>query len=77
MFGCEIGAGFAGGWSSWMIVPMMFRFLIIIAVIYFGIKLFKSHITNNNHAIKLLDEKFDMGEMSEEEYLMRKNILRR
>lgn len=73
MFGCGIGSG----WSSWMIIPMMFRFIIIIAVIYFGVKLFRSHVTNNNHAIKLLDEKFAIGEINEEEYVKRKSILRR
>jgi len=77
MFGCGIGTGFAGGWSSWMVIPLIFRFLVIITVIYFGMKLFRSHVTNNNHAVKLLDEKFAMGEINEEEYVKRKSILRR
>lgn len=77
MFGCGLGAGFAGGWSSSMIIPMLFRLLVIIGIIYFGVKLFRNHSINTNHALKLLDEKFAMGEISEEEYVKRKNILRR
>lgn len=75
MFGCGIGSGFNGGWSAWMIIPMIFRFLIIVGIIYVGIKLFKGHIGKNNNAIKILDEKYAMGEISEEEYLKRKNII--
>ncbi|MEG0773015.1 SHOCT domain-containing protein [Clostridium sp.] len=75
MFGCGIGAGFTGGWSAWMIIPMIFRLLVIVGVIYFGIKLVKSHIKSNNHAVKILDEKYAMGEITEEEYLKRKNIM--
>lgn len=75
MFGCGIGSGFNGGWSAWMIIPMLFRFLIIVGIIYVGVKLFKGHIGKNNNAIKILDEKYAMGEISEEEYLKRKNTM--
>ncbi|NFI43863.1 SHOCT domain-containing protein, partial [Clostridium botulinum] len=36
---------------------------------------FKGHIVNNNNAIKILNEKYATGEISEEEYLKRKNIM--
>lgn len=55
MFGCGFGrSAFTGGWSTWMIVPMIFRLLIIIGIIYAVVKLFKSHMVNNNNAVKYL-----------------------
>ncbi|AJD32504.1 MULTISPECIES: SHOCT domain-containing protein [Clostridium] len=76
MFGCGFGrSAFTGGWSTWMIVPMIFRLLIIIGIIYAVVKLFKNHMANNNNAIKILNEKYATGEISEEEYLKRKNTI--
>ncbi|NFF77697.1 SHOCT domain-containing protein [Clostridium sporogenes] len=76
MFGCGFGrSAFTGGCSAWMIVPMIFRLLIIIGIIYAVVKLFKNHMANNNNAIKILNEKYATGEISEEEYLKRKNTI--
>jgi putative membrane protein len=77
MFGCGVGSGFTGGWSSWMIIPMIFRFLIIVGIIYFAVKLIKGHTISSNGAMKMLDEKYAMGEIDEEEYTKRKGVLRR
>lgn len=75
MFGCGFGNGFVGGWSSWMIIPMLLKFAVWGGIIYFGIKLFKSNSSNNTSAMKILNEKYAMGEIGEEEYFKRKNSL--
>ncbi len=78
MFGCRFGeSAFTGGWSAWAIVPMIFRLLIIAGMIYVGIRLFKGYMGNNSNAIKILNEKYATGEISEEEYLKRKNTMNR
>jgi len=75
MFGCDFGPGFFGEWSTWMIIPMIFRLIVLIGIIYVGIKVFKSHSYSDNSAMNILDEKYAMGEINEEEYLRRKNTI--
>lgn len=75
MFGC--GIGFNGVWSSWMVIPMVLRVLVLVGIIYVEVKLFKNYTRDNNNAIKMLNERYAMGEISEEEYLKRKNTMKR
>lgn len=75
-FGGYGGFGPAGsiGYGG-MFLAMGFKFVIFIALIIIGVKLFKSYTNKSNDAIKILNEKFASGEISEEEYLKRKTIL--
>lgn len=58
-----------------MFLFMGFRMLIFIALIVLVIKLFKNYTNKSNDPMRILNEKFASGEMSQEEYLKRKAIL--
>jgi putative membrane protein len=72
------GPGFAGagfGFSPWMFVMMGIKMLIFIGIIVLGVRLIKNYTINSNSALKILDEKFAIGEISEEEYIKRRNVI--
>lgn len=77
MFGCGSGTmgAISGGFSLWMLVPMIFRFLLLGAVIYFIVKIFKGNGTNSRSAMRILDEKYANGDITFEEYEIRKGNL--
>lgn len=58
-----------------MFLAMGFRLLIFIVLIILAIKLFRNYTNKSNDPMKILNEKFASGEMSQEEYLKRKAIL--
>lgn len=74
-FGGGFGRGFGGFSSSFLLITMGIRIAILIAVIFIIVKLFKKYTNSSNSALKILDEKFASGEISDEEYLKRKNII--
>ncbi|HSQ87803.1 SHOCT domain-containing protein [Romboutsia sp.] len=67
------GAGFMN--NGWFLLMMSIRIFAFIALIVLGIKLFNKHTDNSRNALKILDEKFANGEISEDDYIARKNIL--
>ncbi|OAA90595.1 SHOCT domain-containing protein [Clostridium ljungdahlii] len=67
------GSGF--GFSPWMSMMMAIRILVFIVLIVLGVKFIKSYTPNSNGALKILDEKFANGEISEEEYTKRRTII--
>ena len=67
------GSGF--GFSPWMPVMMIIRILVFAGLIVLGIKLVKNYTVNSSSAIKILDEKFAKGEISEEEYIKRRTVV--
>lgn len=67
------GSGF--GFSPWMFMMMGIRILIFIVLIVLGVKIIKSYTSKSNGALKILDEKFANGEISEEEYVKRRGII--
>lgn len=77
MFGCGVENIASGSFSLWAFFPMIFRTLVFVGLIYLAIKLFKNNSTNtkNNSAISILNEKYASGEISEDEYIKRKNVL--
>lgn len=72
--GYGLGSGGSFGFG-WMFLAMGFRLLIFIGLIVLTIKLFKKYNNKSNSSLRILDEKFASGEISEEEYLKRKAIL--
>jgi putative membrane protein len=58
-----------------MFLVMGLRMLIFIVLIVLAVKLFKNYTNKSNDPMKILNEKFASGEMSQEEYLKRKAIL--
>lgn len=69
-FGPVSNIGYGG-----MFLAMGFRMLVFIALIVFAVKLFKSYSNKSNSAMRILDEKFANGEMNQEEYLRKREIL--
>jgi len=58
-------------------LEMGIKILVLIALIVILIKFLKNYTTSTNKALGLLDEKFANGEITEEEYIKRKVILKR
>lgn len=54
---------------------MGIKMLIFVILVVLFIKLIKNYTSSTNNAIKILDEKFAKGEISEEEYIKRKNFI--
>jgi putative membrane protein len=75
-FGGYGGFGPAGsiGYGG-MFLAMGFRMLIFIVLITVAVKLFENYTNKSNDAMKILNEKFASGEITQEEYLNRKAIL--
>lgn len=72
------GSGFAGagfGFNPWMFVMMGIRMLIFIGLIVLVVRFIKNYTINSNSALKILDAKFANGEISEEEYIKRRNVI--
>ncbi len=67
------GSGF--GFSSGMYMMMGIKILVFIALIVIGVKLIKNYTENSNSALKILDEKFAKGEISEEEYIKKRAVM--
>ena len=59
-----------------MFLVMGIKILILIVLIVILIKFLKNYATDTNKALGLLDEKFVNGEITEEEYIKRKAILK-
>lgn len=60
---------------GWMFLSAAFKLLIFIGIVVIAVKLFKNYSNKSNESIKIIDEKFAKGEISEEEYLKRRTIL--
>jgi putative membrane protein len=70
------GSSFSGTFGlGWLLLSAGFRLLIFAGLIFLAFKLFKNYSNNTNNTMRILDEKFARGEMSEEEYLKRKAVL--
>lgn len=77
---CSGFGGYGFGISNpisygWMFLVMGFRLLIVVGLIVLAVKLFKSYTNKSDDVMRILNEKFANGEISEEEYLKRKTIL--
>ncbi|WP_411682849.1 SHOCT domain-containing protein [Clostridium thailandense] len=71
---CGFGdSGF--GFTPW--IPMMIgiKILVFIILMVLGVKFIKNYTANSNGALKILDEKFANGEISEEEYTKKRTII--
>jgi putative membrane protein len=70
------GSSFSGTLGlGWFLLATGFRLLIFAGLIFVAVKLLKNYSNNTNKTMRILDEKFASGEISEEEYLKRKAVL--
>ena len=65
--------GFMNG--GWFLLMMSIKIFIFISLIVLGTKLFNKYTDNSRSALKILDERFAEGHISEDDYIARKNIL--
>lgn len=72
------GYGFGPAGSigyGWMFLSMGIRLIIFIVLVILAVKLFKRYSGKPDDTMRILNEKFARGEISEEEYLKRRTIL--
>jgi len=70
------GYGYGGlGFGPWNFVMMGIGILIFIGIIVFAGKLINNNTANSSIALKMLDAKFAKGEISEEEYLNKRDVV--
>lgn len=62
-------------WGFGMFMGTLFCILLVIGIIYMLVRAFRND-RGDNRAIDILDEKLASGEISEEEYLKRKKLLK-
>ena len=73
---CGYGYGYGGlGFGPWNFVMMGIGILIFIGIIVFASKLINNNTTNSSIALKMLGERFAKGEISEEEYLKKRDVV--
>lgn len=82
MFGFRGCSGFIGGgmWSGMGTGMIFMGAVYILALVFLAIFIFKGtkkKQSNNNFALEILNKRFAAGEISEEEYIKRKEILRK
>ena len=67
---------YGGTFGPWIIGAMVVKLVILVAVIFIAYKVLKKHNFRSISAIKILNERYAKGEIEEEEYLKRKEILK-
>lgn len=72
---CGYGFGYTG-WGIWMFLRMGLGIAITIGLIIWMTKFLRNNGHHKINTLQILDEKFVNGEISEEEYMQRKKILR-
>lgn len=64
------------GWEIGMFLMMAFWLVVIVGVIYLIVKNISKDKSSSNKALEILDINLAQGEISEEEYLQKKRILK-
>lgn len=68
---------FSGNFGPWIIGAMVLRLVIFVAIIFIAYKIIKKHNFHSISAIRILNERYAKGEIEEEDYLKRKEILKK
>ncbi len=69
---CYMGGYGMHGYGAGMALMMVFWIVVLAAVVFF---IYKKYNNTSNEALELLKMKFVKGEIDEEEYINKKNIL--
>lgn len=69
------GYGFGSYGSVWPFIFMGFRLLFFVGIAVLAYKLIKQYGNKSRDAVKILDIAYAKGEISDEEYMKRKNAL--
>jgi len=65
-----------GNFGPWIIIAMALKLVILVVIIVIAYKYFKKHNLRSISAIKILNERYAKGEIDEEDYLKRKEVLK-
>jgi len=76
MMGYRYGYNMMGGWSGMMIIPIILIAVVIFVVYKQGLNNKFKDIGTRDNALDILNERFARGEINEEEYNNKKNILK-
>jgi len=76
MMGYRYGYNMMGGWSGMMIIPIILITVVIFVVYKQGLNNKFKDIGTRDNALDILNERFARGEINEEEYNNKKNILK-
>lgn len=72
------GVGRFGGFAPWMVlVAAIIKIVILVVIIFIAYTIIKKHNFSSFSAIKILNERYAKGEIGEEEYLKKKEFLRK
>ena len=69
------GYNMMGGWSGMMIIPIILIAVVIFVMYKQGLNNKFKDIGTRDNALDILNERFARGEINEEEYNNKKNIL--
>ena len=75
MMGYIYGYNMMGGWSCMMIIPIILIAVVIFVMYKQGLNNKFKDIGTRDNALDILNERFARGEIDEEEYNNKKNIL--
>lgn len=70
------GYGYPGSWGVWMFLMMAFWIAVIAGIIVLTTKNVRNDRSSAGKALEILDIKLAQGEISEDEYLQKKRILK-
>lgn len=76
MMGYRYGYNMMGGWHGMMIIPIILIAVVIFVVYKQGLNNKFKDIGTRDNALDILNERFARGEINEEEYNNKKNILK-
>ncbi|PAB58597.1 SHOCT domain-containing protein [Anaeromicrobium sediminis] len=72
---CGFGFGY-GAWWPWMIIRMGLGIAVVVGLCIWTAKIMRNNSYNRNDALQTLDLKFVNGEISEDEYIQKKKVIR-
>jgi putative membrane protein len=67
---------FGGNFGPWIIAAMILKLVIFVAIVFIVYKIIRKHNFHSISAINVLNERYAKGEIEEEDYLKRKEVLK-
>jgi len=68
---------FSANLGPWIVAAMVIKFIIFFLIIFISYKIIRKHIFHSISAIRILDERYANDEIEEEDYLKRREILKK
>jgi putative membrane protein len=68
---------FSGNLVPWIIATMVIKFVLFFLIMFIIYKIIRKHSFHSISAIRILNERYAKGEIEEEDYLKRKEILKK